>query len=316
MDMLNRLLVVYSPRSTNANYFERKIRPQLMELDYEVHFLTINNLPYFEARKKIADSILDGDTILAAGGDGIANVSLDGAMESGQNTTLAVAPLGNFNDFARSIDGSVNDVGKILKSDTFNFRPLDLSVNRHHLLYVAQYISFGITAHLTDYLNSDKTRDLRRRLRLSSTMFGVVSALNYNKIIHSLSDISLPTPKRNGRIITDNSLGFLLGPIGHYFGPAMGSYHQSDSQFWFHHAKIIGRASHDVPYISSWFGRNLPGVETDYEELTFAEPSKIVAQVSGDKLELNDVSEISCQRSQQSIRIHSPRLAKSTKYLS
>ena len=305
-----RLLVIYSPNSTNAVRFRRSVLPQLDRLDYDYDLLPISDLPYFQAKQKIQKAIKYNDEILAAGGDGIVNVSLDAAITSDKNVIFSVLALGNFNVFARSINGSITKIEKINQAKTIDFYPLELSVNHHHLLYAAQYISLGVTARLTDYLNSDQARALRKRLRRSNTLFGMISALNYNKIFRNLSDISLPPAIHDGKIVTDNSLGFMLGPIGHYFSPYEKSYHRDASDFWFHHAKLTGHSARDVPYISSWFGRNLPGNETDYEEFTFNSPTSIVCQIGGDKLDLDKVSNLSVQRSQKSIRLRAPRLTR------
>ncbi len=305
-----RILVIYSPNSTNAVRFQRTILPQLEKIDYDYQLLPIVDLPYFQARQQIQAAIKDGDEVLAAGGDGIVNVSLDAALSSGKNVSFSVTALGNFNDFARSINGSITKINKVIQAPTIDFHPLDLSINREHLLYAAQYISLGVTARLTDYLNSDEARALRKKLRRSNTLFGMISAINYNKIFRNLSDISLPPATHDGRIICENSLGFMLGPIGHYFGPSQKSYHQDDADFWFHHAKLTGHSARDVPYISSWFGRNLPGDQTDYEEIVFDNPATVVSQVGGDKLDLENVSILSVQRSQKSLRLHTPRLSR------
>ncbi len=305
-----RIVVVHSPHSTAAARYNHKIKPALQKIASALHEIGLNNVPYFEARDIIAKVLRDGDVVVAAGGDGLVNVTLDAALASGQSVTCAVVPLGNFNDFSRAINGSSSDPAKILASQPVEFHPLDLAINGQHQLYGMQYITFGASAKLTEWLNAPATRRLRRRVGGNSVLFGTICMLNYAKIFGSLGSMEtmLPNFTRNGKVYHDNNIGFMVGGIGAYFQPEPGNLHLFHRQLWFHRATLTGQASRDVPYLASWFGRRVPGDLTEGEILTFAQPARLVTQVAGDKLVFDDVTTIACVRSSKSLKLFAPNI--------
>lgn len=307
-----RLLVIHSPKSTNSAVYKKKVLPVLRELEYELCEFPLIDMPYFEACEYVKQNILPGDIVLAAGGDGVTNVALDAAMQSGKDVSLAVLPLGNFNDFSHSLNGNIASPADILKSQTIDFHPLDLIVNDQHRLYAGQYITFGISAKLTDFLNSSAARKLRRKLRGSKMLFGAICALNYKRIIGRLGRNTLAVPEftRHAKANTSNDVGFMIGPIGGYFQPKAGSFHLKADTFWYHYATLSGKAIRDIPYLASWFGKHLPGEVSTGEKLIFNNATTLHIQVGGDKLTLKDVKKIECRRAKHSIKVFAPRLSK------
>ncbi len=303
-----RLVVVHSPSSTVSKRYNHSVRPELLAISTNVQEIVLSDVPYVVARDKIIEELRDGDIVIAAGGDGLVNVTLDAVLTSGREVTCAVMPLGNFNDFGRAVNGRTHDLAKILSSQIVDFHPLDLIVNGRHELYGMQYITFGASAELTDWLNAPETRQLRRKLRGNSALFGAVCVLNYNKIFGSLGDIRsiIPSFERNGKTHNENNIGFMIGGIGGYFYPKPGNLHLFDQQFWFHYANLTGKAGRDVPYLTSWFGRRIPGEMSDHEKLLFREPIDLVTQVAGDKLLFENVREIACLRSKKPLRLYMP----------
>lgn len=308
MHNTKRLVIVHSPKSTNAERYEKQIKPKLHKIFHNLHEIALENLPYIESRNAIVNIIKDNDVVIAAGGDGIANVAMDAVALSGKDIIFATTPLGNFNDFSRTVNGNITDPDKIINSDIINFHPLDLSINGEHFLYAGQYITLGATARLTDFLNSPKARQLRKKVGGNGTLFGALCAINYQRIFSWLGDMSniMPTFHRNDQLYHDNNIGFMLGPIGGYFHPKAGVLHLNSDQFWFHHATLTGKALRDVPYITSWFGRNIPGELSSKETLVFDKATDLIAQVGGDKLILKSVTALSCKRSHKPIKLLAP----------
>lgn len=304
-----RVVVVYSPNSTSAGRYQKSVRPKLFGILGELHEIELDNVPYFEAREKIAAKLRDDDLLIAAGGDGVTNVALDAALESGREVIFASIPLGNFNDFSHAINGRMKDPLKILRGPIVNFKPLDISVNGRHRLFVAQYITFGVSAKLTEFLNSPRARNLRQKVRGNGALFGTLCVLNYRKIFGDLGDMSkiLPQFTRDGELYRDNNIGFMLGAIGTYFHPKNGDFHLRDNEFWFHRANLTGSAVRDVPYLTSWFGHGVPGEISGREELIFERPTDLITQVGGDKIDLKSVKSLSCSRSVRSLKIFAPR---------
>ena len=312
----SRLITIFAPNSTRAPIYFGEVRAELTtfadERRLDFREIAINRLPYRDARAAIARQLADGDLAVVAGGDGLANVALDAVMTSEKSATLAVLPLGGFNDFAHALNGRTDDPRKILASEPRDFYPLDVRVNGGHEFFVAQYITFGAGAKLAEFLNSAASRDLRAKVRGQGALFGALCVLNYGKIFRAIGDPAkaMPPFRRAGKDFRENNVGFMLGAIGGYFHPRAGDFQFRDREFFFHHASLSGRAPRDVPLISSWALRGMPGETTTREKLDFSRPVNLLCQIGGDEITLKKVCEVSATRSARAIKIFAPRAEK------
>jgi len=264
--------------------------------------ISIVDTPYFAARDMVIENLRDGDLVVAAGGDGIANTALDAAMESNRDVTFAVLPLGNVNDFASSINGRTSDTAKILHGSVMDFFPLNLKINNEHKLFAGQYISFGTTTVLVDWLNSPATRAARKKYRGNVARLMLYGARNIGKISRAIAATKLPPH------LDYNSFGFFLGRTGKYFKLRRTSQlHGKPDKFLFHHDNFRGKMFSDAGKLTGWLINGIPGDVTNHKKIAFQTPLDFVCQVGGDNVLLQKVSEITCRRSEKSIRILVPK---------
>ena len=304
MNKFTRVVVICSPKSTLFDKYNKEIKPIIAHFadknGAELVEIPLVFVPYFTARELIGKSLADGDLVVAAGGDGVANVALDAAMMSGHDTTFAVVPLGNVNDFASSIYGRVRDPARILHGTTLDFYPLDLSINGEHKLFASQYISFGATTVLVDWLNSPAVRAARKKYRGNVARLMLFGARNIGKISRAIAAMKLPDR-------VDNSFGFFLGRTGKYFKlRASRELHHKPDKLIFHRDNFRGKVVLDAQKLTMWLLAGIPGKVSTCEKIELSAPCDMICQVGGDNVPLENVREIACRRAKKPLKILVP----------
>jgi len=306
----SRLLVVFAPNSTRANEYLLDIQPTLQtfanSLGVSFEEVAIENLPFFSVSKLISEQVQTGDLVITAGGDGLTNAVLDGLAKSSQATTLAVLPLGQMNDFSKSLNGWRTNPETILGQQARDFYPLEIHLttqNGKQEIFTSRYISFGVTAVLTDWLNSDQVRS-RRRLNKNPVRSVILGARNIRPISHQISDLKSMNFQRNGIGWSLNSFGFFLGPAGNLFRlKSAKDLTFSDRQFFYHQTDFSGKMIRNAREFSAWLWRGLPGEISIEEEIFFDKPTDLRGQIGGDSIEFKHITKIAVKRSKRAIKV-------------
>ena len=80
MDNIERIVVIHSPNSTRAKKYN-KVSSELQAIakarNIKILDIVLDDLPYYQALKLICRDICDGDLVVAAGGDGVAQVTFN-----------------------------------------------------------------------------------------------------------------------------------------------------------------------------------------------------------------------------------------------
>lgn len=312
MKNISRFVIIHSPKSTRAHKYDQKIRPQILKVAKENDFkfieIPIVDMPYFLARDTIKKKLLDNDLVVAVGGDGLINVTLDAIISSDKKSTLATIPAGNINDFSSSINGRIKDPVKILSSGVMDFYPLELKINEEELIFSAQYISFGATTALVDWLNSPRIRRLRKRYRGNIILVGATGVFYMSQVSKNIAEMKIPPIKHSGEILQKNSFGFFIGRTSKYFRLAKNqTFHNDKNEFLFHVDNFYGRTIRDLIKMTRWLIFGIPGEVSRVEKLKFETSADLVCQIGGDNIILKDVSELTCQRSKKSIKMIAPK---------
>ena len=308
MDNIRRILIVHSLHSTRANRYDL-VRRDLAKLasarGWGLNEIMLDNLPYYAAVKKVLSELADGDLVVAAGGDGIAQVSFNAVYfaKSKPNIIFTTIPLGNGNDISRAFNGRRRSVGAILSQPVTDFYPLNVAADGKIVLTVASYVTFGATTVLVDYLNRENGRRARQLLK-NLTPAAAIPVTKLPDISTAISQLDFPDFNRDGTPLTDDSIGFFLIPAAHNVLRLPKDITLASSEFFFHHAiakdkKLIGK----IIMAGAWT-LHFPGQMTELEELTFVNNAgDIIANVSGDNVNLGPISHISAIRSTRSVKI-------------
>lgn len=306
MDGIQRLVVVHSPSSTRAKQYSH-VRTDLQKFAglrcWPILELALDNTPYYQAIKYIAGQLLDGDLLVSAGGDGVAQVSFQAIYVSHKSVVMATIPLGNGNDISRALNGRRTAVSSILNQSAIDFYPLNVVIDGHIALSLLSYVTFGATTVLVDYLNCLEARRARRVLKHLSPA-AAVPLTQLNRISRKINTLDFPDFLRDGQIMADDSIGFFVIPAAHNVLRLPKKLVLAKSEFFFHHATTKDKGLLKKIIMAGAWTIHFPGETTDLEELDFGDNSvDIIANVSGDNINLGPVKRMSAIRSTRPVKI-------------
>ena len=181
---MQRLIIVYNPHSSKHTRIEQEVVAPARELKgFSIGRFEVKKAPLDENATRLARVLLDGDLVVAAGGDGTGSMALNGIIESGKDVVLTVLGYGNFNDFSRTLgykkleeivadyklsQASGNKVKNVSYRDARHTKPspshiqelypLEALVDGEHYRYSACYFTVGMFAESTEIFDKEKMR--------------------------------------------------------------------------------------------------------------------------------------------------------------
>ena len=174
--MVKRIIIAYNPRSSkHLKIQEEVIKPAQKLKGYMVGKFEVKSAPVDENVKALSKILVDGDLLIAAGGDGTATVGLNAIMKSSADVILGVLGYGNFNDFARMVK-SRNLAQVIADYEQENIKklyPLEAWLDGKLWRYGACYFTIGMFAESTEVFDKPSTRKALRRGK-KSLVFSVI----------------------------------------------------------------------------------------------------------------------------------------------
>lgn len=154
-----RVVVIYNPRSSKyVRVREEVLNPISRMTGVMVGRYEIKPTNVDDNARNIAQILLDGDLVVAAGGDGTAMMGLNGVVLSGKQVRFAVLPYGNFNDLAGML--GCKTIGEIIANlrKTKKMYPIEALVDGEHFRYAACYFTLGMFAESTRVFDAPRVR--------------------------------------------------------------------------------------------------------------------------------------------------------------
>lgn len=299
---MKRIVIIYNPRSTHHESVQRNVIDKarclrgVMLVKYEVADTDVD-----DNTAKLAKIISDGDFVIAAGGDGTANIALNGVIASGaQKVRLAVLGFGNFNDTARTFGSLKFD--DISNSKVVEYYPLECRVNGKHWRYAMCYVTAGMFAEACAVFDHPKTRN---KLKKGGKKIGysIRSLAKWWMKKHrrkflpefSLVDSSDESVQSNGAsdYMAINGLSVAKIMKG-------GKWYEERENFLSYHGKMTKFFKLIRMMMKSMFKR-VPGMESDYDRLVFEKPAKVMLQAEGEYKMLENVETIEVRKAAQPV---------------
>lgn len=311
-----KFVVFYNNQSTRSSGFDPLVRTPLDKYCHRtgasVTYLTV--LPNFNDTIKYiakADMIKDGDTVVAAGGDGTLSAVFNGLVKSGKEVDFVVLPLGQANDMTGSLGSRKKffDIIGIVNSPTIEYQALDLKINDKHLYYALHEWGVGHLANI-----GERNDRLQRIAKANGKKINVPA-----EVFKYYRKHAVPNPSANLPAYTDidgqkhkySVISVLLGRIGGVWFPRIDrktvkSLHAGDEMAVVN-VNIKGNPLIDIPTIVSWVARGLPAKRTRKAKFTFDKPIKeINVMVDGENFAVKDIKTISTRRVPTKIKLHIP----------
>lgn len=300
---MNRLLIIYNPRSSRFSDVKDEVLSHLTELKgymigkYEVVATNVD-----DNAKKLAKILKNDDLVIAAGGDATAVIAANAVLQSGKNITLAVLPYGNFNDLSRTLGTeTLEDIFTTMTEPVQKLYPLEIYVDNRFFRYATCYVTIGMTAEAVELFDQPK---VRKSLKTSSgRSFGSYFSLASWYFKNRHHKIFLPEFKLNGELqhrktsdyaaVNGSSMARVMKGGEDYKNPVIfRSETDRLTSFW-RLSKLL---------FKSVFFR-IPGTETKKDILEFLEPATVELQAEGEYQVFQNINKIEIRKSKKCLKV-------------
>ena len=281
---MKRLFIVYNPRSSHYEQVKKDVIDRVRGLrgilvgKFEVAPTNVD-----DNAKRLAKVLSTGDLVIAAGGDGTANIAINGIMLSrAQNVKFGVIGYGNFNDVARTFGNLKLD--DILKGHVKRVYPLECKINGKHWRFGMCYFTLGMFAEACACFDAPKTRKTLRK--------------GGRKTIFSLFTLAKWWLKNHRRkflpeafVLGDSSEDFMeCKNVSDYMAVNGRSVAKimKGSDWYLKDGAFLSMTSQMtkfrklVPMMLKSMFKRVPGTESDYDCIVFPKATKVMVQAEGE----------------------------------
>lgn len=327
--MIQKLIVVYNPRSSKQAAIEREVLAPARQLSgWLVGKYAVTTASLAENAEKLAKILNDGDLVIVAGGDGTANMTVNAILQSKKDVTLGVLGYGNFNDMARMLKtkraveyggeyiGGVTEIVNCLAAGKVREAfPLEVLVDGKHWRYALCYVTLGLFAESTQVFEEET---VRKKLQTGKKhlMFSIWQLAKW--YFRNRKREFLPAGQREEKggpeimIEGDGKLAQSLGgKVTDYIAvnsPRVarvirgGKYYLRKQEFRATTAKLGNFGSLMWFMVRSMLWR-VPGKRVQDEVLRFDEKGTVVIQAEGEAEKLEGVKKIEVRKAKRGIKV-------------
>ena len=299
---MQRLIVVYNPRSSRFADVKREVLERVKELNgYMVGKYEVLPTNIDDNIAKLGAVLKSGDVVLAAGGDATGVICANAILASEKDVTLAVLPYGNFNDLSRTLRTKTFDDVFLSETSVRKFYPLEIQVNGKFYRYATCYVTIGMTAEAVQIYDSPEMR-----AKLKSGFGRKVSS--YTQLAkwyfkNRKNHIFIPEFKLNGvaqnKKITDyaavngKSMARVMKGGEDYRDPKYFRSEVDRLASFYRLSKLMARS------ILS----RIPGAATEGDVLNFANPADVMLQAEGESVKLEGTQEIWIRKASKCLKM-------------
>lgn len=327
---MQRLIVVYNPRSSRYADVKKEVLDRVTELNgYLVGKYEVAPTNLDDNIAKLSSILKDGDFVLSAGGDATGIIASNAILHSNKNVTLSVLPYGNFNDLARTLgtktfdDVFLSDYGgsqqRPLRNHTSSqtsyassrrkfpsqpirdFYPLEIYIDGKFFRYATCYVTIGMTAEAVQIYDSPKMRaKLKKQFgRKVSSYTQLASWYFKNRRNHifipefSLNGIPQSKKISDYAAVNGRSMARVMKGGEDYRDPSYFRYEVDKLTSFYRLAKLMTRS------ILS----RIPGSPTAGDVITFANPATVTLQAEGESQKFENIREIRIMKGTKCLKV-------------
>lgn len=296
---MKRLLLVFNPRSSHFWQVERDILTKVRNLKgWMVGKYEIADTDVDDNAKKLARVVMDGDVVVAAGGDGTANIAMNGILLSkAQGVKLGVMGYGNFNDMARMFGKF--ELEEILEKSGKEVWPLECKINGEHWRYAMCYFTVGMFAEACAVFDKPKVRKkLQRKHKRSNLIGSIWSLAKWWFKEHKrefLPDFSVKNSS-DEMICCDKCSDYMAINSPSVARIMKGGKYYSNENYFLSNIGCMTKFFKLIPMMLRSMFRQVPGIESDYDCLILSKASKIMLQAEGEYKMIDNVKTIEIEK--------------------
>src|SRR5574344_53085 len=287
-----RVVLVYNPRSTEATRINTEVVNPIREaivsstnsghitfLKYEIKPTTVD-----DNAESLANILIDGDVVVAAGGDATATISINAIMLSKGTAQFEALPYGNFSDTAKMCE----------MADKLNLKklyPIMATVNGKFYRYAACYFTIGMMAESTEIFDIDKIRKHLRNHK-NNTIYSLRKLASW--YFKNRKRDFIPT-KRFSDIFIVNSPRVAKMMKG-------GNFYNEKEQFLVI-KKELTKFGKLLPFMTTSIFKSIPGNIESQLDIAFEKPTSLEIQAEGEYKKFNNVVSLRFEKTKKFINL-------------
>ncbi len=296
---MRRLILIYNPRSSHFLQVKKDVIDKLRGLKgwmigkYEVADTDVD-----DNASRLAKLLQDDDLVIAAGGDGTANIAVNGIMQADcRGIKLGVFGYGNFNDTARTFGKPT--IEDILNNKAVEIWPLECKINGRHWRYAICYFTIGMFAEACEVFDHPKTRKSLRKGK-KSILYSVRVLASWwfkeRKRRHFMPEFNLGNS--SDEYVSSRGASDYLALNGKTAARMMkgGKYFLQKDEF-LSTTGTLTKFWRLILFMMRSILKQVPGTESDYDKLVFKKPSKMMFQAEGEYKMISDVLVVEIKKS-------------------
>lgn len=281
---MKRLVVVYNPRSTRQAVMRERALNELRDLrGYLVGKYEVKKAPLEQNARELAKILIDGDLVVAIGGDGTATMTLNAVMQAKKKVVLGELAYGNFNDLGMMIgvQGGMKEIVKRYEAgETREVYPLDVEVDGKHWRYALGYVTVGMLAASTTIFEEPKVREKLKSGKTGRFFSIWTLAKWYFRQRHKEQWLPVDLTLNGQKIAGQTDYLAVNGP---QVGGVMkgGDWYQQEGKFGSGVVRLAGLWGL-IKFMFRSMTKGMPLVETEGDVLEFGETTEVMIQGEGE----------------------------------
>ena len=299
---MQRLIVVYNPRSSRFADLKREVLDRVRELNgYMVGKYEVAPTNLDDNITKLGEFLKDGDLVLSAGGDATGVISANAILSTGKDVTLAVLPYGNFNDLARTLGTKSFEDVFLSETSIRKFYPLSIIVDGKFFRFATCYVTIGMTAEAVQIYDSPEMRaKLKSKFGRKVSSYTQLSKWYFK---NRKNHIFIPEFKLNG-VLQDKKISDYAAVNGKSMARVMkgGEDYRDPKYFRYEVDKLTSFYRLSKLMAKSILSR-VPGTATEDSVLEFTNPATVMLQAEGESTKFEGISRIEIRKSEKCLKV-------------
>lgn len=299
---MQRLIVVYNPRSSRFAELRREVLDRVQELNgYMVGKYEVAPTNVDDNIAKLGALLKNGDLVLSAGGDATGVICANAILRTEKDVTLAVLPYGNFNDLARTLRTRTFDDVFLSETSVRKFYPLEIQVDDEFYRFATCYVTIGMTAEAVQIYDSPEMRaKLKKKFGRKVSSYTQLAKWYFK---NRRNHIFIPEFRLNG-VAQDKKITDYAAVNGRSMARVMkGGEDYRDPKYFRSEVDRLANFYRLSKLMAKSILSRVPGTATEGDVLEFANPASVMLQAEGESKRFEGVRQIWIRKASRCLKV-------------